>query len=650
LADRTKSPVGSPSSLPSPKRHEETLMTRQRLRVALLVALAIAALAPTAQALITNAPSLRFIIEEQRFIVVAKVDKVDAEKLGAVFVVEEDLKKTKFPVRKVVVNLTGDVEAKKDDHTGKLLKRLAPDLPLVLFVLERGDQYHAFGYTNGTWFQMVAKKVGEPDKTVFAFTHCEPYLTRTYKGTTEELRKVVVDFLAGKAKPPEPNLKEPPGFGPEVMKEEKKEPPARGPQAGQAARKPAQLQADKKSLRVIGENGNGMLFGSPALDGNRAYVAVAHGALVRFGVVYCIDLDTQKTLWTFDAGQKMKQCYSSPVLADGRLYLGEGLHEDQGCKVYCLDAKSGKQLWEFPTNSHTEATPAVHGGRVYCGAGDDGVYCLDAKSGKKLWQFTGPPKLHLHVDSTPAVAGKHVYISSGLDEETGQGDPVVCCVEAETGNLVWCERPPAWLRKLDDNKAAPRPVPAWGSPVVVDGVVYVGIGSGRANAPSAVYEPVGGLLALDAASGKAVWPAVKVGDGVLKRPAVDNGAVYFGSRDGHCYCVNRKDGSIRWRADLGSPVVATPALHSANATGAAVSVFAIASEGRVACLDPATGKPDWTFSDLEKSSPLLISSPLVVSSAVANGVERRLYFGGCFNGLATPALCCLQDLQPAAGK
>ena len=44
----------------------------------------------------------------------------------------------------------------------------------------------------------------------------------------------------------------------------------------------------------------------------------------------------------------MKQGYSSPVLADGWLYFGEGMHEDQNCKLYCIDAANGAmaaRLW-----------------------------------------------------------------------------------------------------------------------------------------------------------------------------------------------------------------------------------------------------------------------------------------------------------------
>src|SRR5436309_2926718 len=83
--------------------------------------------------------------------------------------------------------------AAKYKHPPQLLKRLAPKIPLVLFVNQRENRLTAFGYTNGTWFQMVGQKGEDGQRVVWAFTHCEPYLRRTFKGTTAEMRQAVID-------------------------------------------------------------------------------------------------------------------------------------------------------------------------------------------------------------------------------------------------------------------------------------------------------------------------------------------------------------------------------------------------------------------------------------------------------------------------
>src|SRR5262249_29614764 len=126
------------------------------------------------------------VLKEHSFIFTAKVDTLHPEKPGVVLLVDEQLK-GKVQFQKLAINLTGDAEAKKDDHTPKLLKRLAPKLPLVIFANQRGKRFTLFAYTNGTWFQVVGKQDGETVR--WSFTHCEPYLRRTFKGTTQELQK-----------------------------------------------------------------------------------------------------------------------------------------------------------------------------------------------------------------------------------------------------------------------------------------------------------------------------------------------------------------------------------------------------------------------------------------------------------------------------
>src|SRR5262249_34682914 len=147
------------------------------------------------------------------------------------------------------------------------------------------------------------------------------------------------------------------------------------------------------------------------VDGDRVYVGVVHGSAFRTGAVYCLDRATGKPLWAFNNGGQMKDVFSSPHVADGRLYVGEGFHQDADCKLYCPEAHTGKKLWEYRTASHTEATPCVWRGKVYFGAGDDGLFCLDAATGKERWHLKG-----LHVDANPLVVGGRLYGGSGVGD------------------------------------------------------------------------------------------------------------------------------------------------------------------------------------------------------------------------------------------
>ncbi|HEY1860107.1 MAG TPA: hypothetical protein VGG61_07120, partial [Gemmataceae bacterium] len=175
-----------------------------------------------AYALIQRLTPLKDVLVESQLIFTVKVDAFDPEKPSVTFVVDETLK-GKALFDKMPVNLgTGDADAKKDDHTAKLLKRLAVKMPLVLFATKQDKKYIVFAYTNGTWFQVTGTET-EKNKIAWSFTHCEPFLRRTFKGGTEELKQVVAEALADKKTPPEPDTKEKPGFGPEVKTDDKPE-------------------------------------------------------------------------------------------------------------------------------------------------------------------------------------------------------------------------------------------------------------------------------------------------------------------------------------------------------------------------------------------------------------------------------------------
>src|SRR5262249_52290842 len=155
---------------------------------------------------------------ESQLIFVARVAVLDPDKPSVVLTIDEHLK-GKAAFEKLPINLTGDSEAKKLKHTPQLLKRLAPKLRVILFATKSDKKYTAFAYTNGTWFQLIGE---EEDKSVrWSFTHCEPYLRRTFKGGTADLKQILEEGLSGKKKPPDPDPKEKPGLGPEAKMEDR---------------------------------------------------------------------------------------------------------------------------------------------------------------------------------------------------------------------------------------------------------------------------------------------------------------------------------------------------------------------------------------------------------------------------------------------
>jgi hypothetical protein len=187
---------------------------RHRSIRGLFLAAAFVLAGPVAYAVIMAPQPLRNVVQSSQHICVTRVEHFFPDKPAMVLTVEEDLR-GKMTLRKLPVVIKPDADGEKLNHVPQLLKRLAPKLPIVMFIEERKEDFLALAYTNGTWMQMVAQKTGA-DSPVWVLTHGEPYLRRTFKGTTAEMRQVLIDGLAGKKRLPPIDEKETPGFGPEA--------------------------------------------------------------------------------------------------------------------------------------------------------------------------------------------------------------------------------------------------------------------------------------------------------------------------------------------------------------------------------------------------------------------------------------------------
>jgi outer membrane protein assembly factor BamB len=364
----------------------------------------------------------------------------------------------------------------------------------------------------------------------------------------------------------------------------------------------------------------GAIAATPVVTRRRVYLAAIHDLPLAGsrGVVLALDRDSRKVLWSFDDKGEMLHTLATPALAGGKLYVGEGMHGNLPCHLYCLDAARGTRLWAYPAGGHIEFGPLVAGGRVYFGAGDDGLYALDADTGKLRWHYTGP----VHVDSTPAIAADRLFASSGVSRRFRA--PEAFCLEAATGRPVW--------RQATD-------LPVWGPPVVAGDRVLFGLGNGRLleSAPPP-EKPAGGLLCLDAQTGNLRW-RYRTAGAVFGRATVVGQRLYFTCRDGACHCLEVASGRLVWKQPLGSPAVTTPAVVDGR-------VYVVAIAGQVRCLDADTGGVLWEYDVAPGGGAQMLSSPVVVQE----GGRRQVLFGGELRaGRSCAVLYCLEETDPAGG-
>src|SRR5262245_12642499 len=394
------------------------------------------------------------------------------------------------------------------------------------------------------------------------------------------------------------------------------------------------VQLGDQPLWVFEPKKRGEIFSTPCVTPDRVYVTVHHrpNPITQFGVAYALDATTGSVLWEFgidpDDGRKVLPLFSSPVFADGKLYFGEGYHEDQDSKLYCLDAATGKKLWAFQTTSHTESTPAVADGRVLFGAGDDGLYCLDATTGRKVWQY--PPNGGLHVDSNPVIHAGRVYAGSGTSKRSKETR--IFCLDLKTGTEAWGE-------KVEYS--------AWGSPIVDGNQVFFATGNGTL---SEDRDPVAGLLLCrNAESGRPLWERA-LPNSLVGRPAVDRFQVYVGCRNGNLYALDRHSGDVLWSKTLQAPVLAAPTIDTHPEVRTGQVLYAIGSSGVLEAISPLDGTVNWaiSFPDLlEVPHVNAVSTPVVVRESQDGNVARRVYiglgFGPSANATPTARLYCFRE-------
>ncbi|HVK13263.1 MAG TPA: PQQ-binding-like beta-propeller repeat protein [Gemmataceae bacterium] len=163
----------------------------------------------------------------------------------------------------------------------------------------------------------------------------------------------------------------------------------------------------------------GVVNPSPVVDGDLVYISHGEenptgGSL---GRVTCLDAGKitagkPKVVWEFNRGIRFG--LASLAIADGRLYV-----PDDAAKVYCFDAKKGKQLWKYSYGTVSRGAPLIADGKMYLSETNAKFHII------RLDGDNEPTKVHttyfknkpgasgfVESNSTPSVADGRVYLAS----------------------------------------------------------------------------------------------------------------------------------------------------------------------------------------------------------------------------------------------
>lgn len=198
----------------------------------------------------------------------------------------------------------------------------------------------------------------------------------------------------------------------------------------------------------------------------------------------------QNAVWWPVAGQNLFNTHSQPA-------------EDQ---ISPANVGSLVEKWSLTTAGNVTATPTVYQGVLYVPDMGGQLWAVNAGSGTVRWtrpisSYTGIPN---DVSRTsPAIAGNAIILGDGWIRNEVTAGAHVFAVDRRTGNLLW-------LTRVHEHPTAI----VTSSPVVHDGIAYVGIASkeeGVAGRPG--YECCtfrGAFVALDVRTGRLLWKTYMV--------------------------------------------------------------------------------------------------------------------------------------------
>ena len=188
------------------------------------------------------------------------------------------------------------------------------------------------------------------------------------------------------------------------------------------------------------------------------------------------------------------------------------------------------ERWVFTANGEVQGTPTVDGTNVYVADAGGTVWQLNAATGSPVWQ-----------SSLPAISGNSMSYSRN---SPAIGTNAVIVGDQSSSNLYALSKTDGslvWQTALDSNPDAF----VTSSPVISNGVIYVGVASGEETMAAKIANFVpsfrGSVVALSEATGKILWqtytvPSGYTGGGVwASNLAVDTtrGMVYGVSGDNY---------------------------------------------------------------------------------------------------------------------
>ena len=284
----------------------------------------------------------------------------------------------------------------------------------------------------------------------------------------------------------------------------------------------------------------------------------------------------------------------SPIVSGGKVFVASAEDADGNRRsLYCFDRNSGKQLWvktidfgkkmlTHQTNPYCGSTPAANGERVVVWEASAGLHCYDF-NGEEIWSRDLGEFEHIWgYGSSPVIFGDKVILNSGPGERV-----FVAAFQLSDGKTIWETDEPH--KGSNSEREDGKYKGSWCTPIIakVQGKDQI------------ICTMPARVVAYDPSDGGIIWSCEGVshgnGDLSYSSPIIaDDLCVAIGGYRGPALAIKlggtgdvTEKGRL-WRNErqpqsIGSGVFIDGYVYRPNA-----------GPGTIECLDPKTGKIEWS--------------------------------------------------------
>ena len=347
---------------------------------------------------------------------------------------------------------------------------------------------------------------------------------------------------------------------------------------------------------------------------------------------------------------------STPIVWDRRVFVTQGLIQENGRTVMCFDRRDGRLLWQAGTtftekdsggsaNPPCTPSPVTDGRRVIAWFGSAGVFCFDLK-GRELWRRDLGKQSHGWGYASSPVLYRGLCL---LNFGPGQRSFLVA-LDTHTGDIVWQRDLPSIPEdaRWEDYGGDLGDWKRLGSPAMaeVTGSCATPLVVRAADRDEVVVALPLRVMAFTPKTGEVLWSCDGLNTGAYSSPVFGDGLVVaMGSGLRNAALAIRPGGRgdvttthRRWQL---SPPSSKACIGSAVISRG--HIFPVTMMGFVQCLDLKTGQAVWDerltgpgAKNSSWSSPVLAGNRLYVANQ--NGDVFVLRAGPKFECLATNSI------------